>query len=238
MTWGISDRRAAGDNGIAADFIRKPSAILPACGHDCSGSRTGRRWHRRAPDAAHRLARALAGAPARRPRAARGARRDAAAESSPARAGPAATPRDRRCSVSFAALFLFPAFELAGLHPTTGISPSAISAWSSGPGLRVLLIALLAYASVRIINLAVRRFEHEVAQGSTVDTIERAKRARTLGAALPERRDHGHRHRHPDGAAASSVSTSRRCSRAPGSRAWPWASARRRWSATSSAASS
>ena len=83
-----------------------------------------------------------------------------------------------------AALVLFPAFELTGLHPNTGVHLSAISTWLFGPGLRVLLIALLAYASVRIINLAVRRFEHEVAQGSTVDTLERAKRARTLGAAL------------------------------------------------------
>ena len=50
--------------------------------------------------------------------------------------------------------------------------------------MRVVVIALLAYASVRATALVVRRFEHEVASGSSLDALERGKRARTLGAAV------------------------------------------------------
>ena len=83
-----------------------------------------------------------------------------------------------------AALLLFPAFELAGLHPQTGVQLKALGIWAFGGGLRVVLIALLAYALVRITSLVVRRFEHELAAGSTLDALERAKRARTLGAVI------------------------------------------------------
>jgi small-conductance mechanosensitive channel len=83
-----------------------------------------------------------------------------------------------------AALVLVPAFELAGLHPKGGVHLEAVSVWAFGAGLKVVVIALLAYASVRATGLAVRRFEHEVATGSSLDALERAKRARTLGTAV------------------------------------------------------
>jgi small conductance mechanosensitive channel len=82
------------------------------------------------------------------------------------------------------ALVLVPAFELAGLHPRTGVHLETLGIWAFGAGLRVVVIALLAYASVRATSLVVRRFENEVARGSSLDALERAKRARTLGAAI------------------------------------------------------
>jgi moderate conductance mechanosensitive channel len=81
-------------------------------------------------------------------------------------------------------LVLVPAFELAGLHPRTGVHLETVGIWAFGAGIRVAFIGLLAYASVRATGLVVRRFEHELARGSTVDALERAKRARTLGEAI------------------------------------------------------
>jgi moderate conductance mechanosensitive channel len=83
-----------------------------------------------------------------------------------------------------ASLLLFPAFELAGLKPRTGVPLRTLAEWAFGHGLKVLLIGLLAYALVRIMSLLVRRFEHEVSRGTSVDALERAKRARTLGSLI------------------------------------------------------
>jgi moderate conductance mechanosensitive channel len=79
-------------------------------------------------------------------------------------------------------VLLFPAFELAGARPRAGVPLRAITEWAFLHGLKVLLVALLAYAGIRTVALLVRRFEHEVSQGTTVDAIERGKRARTLGS--------------------------------------------------------
>jgi len=79
-------------------------------------------------------------------------------------------------------LLLFPAFELAGLQPHTGVPLETIKIWAFGSGLRVVLIAIAGYAMVRVMALLVRRFEHEVSQGTSLDALERAKRARTLGS--------------------------------------------------------
>jgi len=79
-------------------------------------------------------------------------------------------------------LLLFPAFELAGLKPRAGVPLKTIAEWAFGRGLKILLIGVLAYALVRTTALLVRRFEHETSQGTTVDALERGKRARTLGS--------------------------------------------------------
>jgi small-conductance mechanosensitive channel len=79
-------------------------------------------------------------------------------------------------------LLIFPAFELVGLKPRTGVRLGALMAWAFGHGQRVVLIAFLAYALIRIMALVVQRFEHRVGEGTTVDALERAKRARTLGS--------------------------------------------------------
>jgi hypothetical protein len=59
-----------------------------------------------------------------------------------------------------------------------------LAAWTFLSGLRVVLIVLLAYALIRATGLLVKRFEHELTQGTGLDALERAKRARTLGAVL------------------------------------------------------
>jgi small conductance mechanosensitive channel len=82
------------------------------------------------------------------------------------------------------AVLLFPAFELVGLEPRTGVHLHALSEWAFGPGLRVLLVIVLAYAVVRITGLLVRRFEHELSTRTSLDALERAKRARTLGSVI------------------------------------------------------
>jgi small conductance mechanosensitive channel len=79
-------------------------------------------------------------------------------------------------------LIVAPAFEIAGLRPRTGIHLRPLATWAFESGLRILLVAALAYALVRAVTLLVQRFEHEVNRGTTLDALERAKRARTLGS--------------------------------------------------------
>ena len=81
-----------------------------------------------------------------------------------------------------AALLLFPAFELAGVRPRAGVPLKTLAEWAFGHGLKIVLIGLFAYALIRTTSLMVRRFEHEVSKGTTLDALERAKRARTLGS--------------------------------------------------------
>jgi small conductance mechanosensitive channel len=82
------------------------------------------------------------------------------------------------------AVLLFPAFEMAGLKPRAGVPLSGLSAWTFESGLKVVIIALIAHALVRITALLVRRFEHEMSVGTNLDAIERGKRARTLGTVV------------------------------------------------------
>ena len=83
-----------------------------------------------------------------------------------------------------AAVLLFPAFELAGLKPRTGVHLRGLSDWTFDEGLKIVLIVFLAYAVVRITALVVRRFEHEMSLGTDLDALERGKRARTLGSVI------------------------------------------------------
>ena len=82
------------------------------------------------------------------------------------------------------AVLIFPAFEIAGLHPRAGLQLRAVANWTFGSGLRVVLIVLIAYALVRTVALIVSRFEHELNRGTGLDALERAKRARTLGSVI------------------------------------------------------
>ena len=83
------------------------------------------------------------------------------------------------------ALVLVPAFELAGLHPHTGVHLETVGIWVFGAGIRVTVITLLAYASVRATApWSSGDSSTRSASGSSLDALERAKRARTLGAAV------------------------------------------------------
>jgi small conductance mechanosensitive channel len=82
------------------------------------------------------------------------------------------------------AVLIFPATQLAGLHPRAGVPLRALSEWAFDSGLRVVLIVAVAFALIRSVAVAVKRFEHDVNFGTGLDALERAKRARTLGSVL------------------------------------------------------
>jgi small conductance mechanosensitive channel len=82
------------------------------------------------------------------------------------------------------AVLIFPAFELVGLKPRAGVHLGTLSSWTFGSGLKILLVAAVAFALIRLVAVAVKRFEHDVNFGTGLDALERAKRARTLGTVL------------------------------------------------------
>jgi small conductance mechanosensitive channel len=83
--------------------------------------------------------------------------------------------------VLVAAVLLFPALELTGVRPRVGRSMRETSEWLLGPGLRILLIVVIAYGLCRAISLLVKRFEKELRASVRLNSREHAKRASTLG---------------------------------------------------------
>lgn len=81
-------------------------------------------------------------------------------------------------------LMIVPFFELAGLRPRTGIRLRTMATWGFESGVRILLIGAIVYALIRAVTLLVARFEHEINRGTSLDALERAKRARTLGSLI------------------------------------------------------
>ncbi|HVL66971.1 MAG TPA: mechanosensitive ion channel family protein [Vicinamibacterales bacterium] len=82
------------------------------------------------------------------------------------------------------AVVAVPILQLAGLRPRAGLGLRTLATWMFTSGLQVILIGALAFVLVRLITLLVQRFEHEVNQGTGLDALERAKRARTLGSLI------------------------------------------------------
>jgi moderate conductance mechanosensitive channel len=109
--------------------------------------------------------------------------RDTLVESSPLVRGPLRFVGVATFVLIFSVL-LFPAFEVVGLQPRTGVHLSTLAAWTFASGLRILLIFILAYALIRTVGLLVKRFEHELNRGTGLDALERVKRARTLGSVV------------------------------------------------------
>ena len=62
--------------------------------------------------------------------------------------------------------------------------PSELTLLLGLSALRVAIIAIAAYVVIRIGSAAARRFEREMSQGTGLDVVERAKRAKTLGLLL------------------------------------------------------
>lgn len=83
-----------------------------------------------------------------------------------------------------AAAFFFPAVEALGYRARTGLPLHTLSEWFFASGLRALFIAVLAYAAIRTMSLVVRRFEDDITRTGGADSVDRAKRARTLGDVL------------------------------------------------------
>lgn len=86
--------------------------------------------------------------------------------------------------LSTAAALAFPALRFAGYDTEFGRDPDAVARWLLSGGLRIAIIATIAYLVVRMGSAAARRFEREMATGSGLDVIERTKRANTLGRLL------------------------------------------------------
>jgi small conductance mechanosensitive channel len=116
-------------------------------------------------------------------RALRGALQGTLVESSPLVRGPLRLI-GIATFVMIAGVLLFPAFEVVGLKPRTGVHLQSIASWMFASGLRVILISVLAYALIRTVGLVVSRFEHDLSAGTGLDALERAKRARTLGSVI------------------------------------------------------
>ena len=86
--------------------------------------------------------------------------------------------------VIVAALMALPALEVAGIETAFGPSLETLSIWFFGTGLRILVIAVLAYVVARLIALLVARFEASMSVETGVAGVELARRARTLGALI------------------------------------------------------
>jgi small-conductance mechanosensitive channel len=78
----------------------------------------------------------------------------------------------------------FPALDLAGVKLRVGLHPQQLSQWLTESGARILLLILLAFAASRFASAVIRNAEHEISEGDDVDTFERRKRLRTVGATL------------------------------------------------------
>jgi moderate conductance mechanosensitive channel len=61
-----------------------------------------------------------------------------------------------------------------------GMTSATLSEWFFGSGLRIVVIAILAYLVIRIIAAAAGRLEEELGREETPDMVERLKRARTI----------------------------------------------------------
>jgi small conductance mechanosensitive channel len=83
-----------------------------------------------------------------------------------------------------AALLVFPALRAVGMDADVGLSPEALGRWAAHSGLRVGLILLLAWLVTHVTGLVATRLEASLDDATTVDVIERAKRARTIGKLL------------------------------------------------------
>ncbi len=81
-----------------------------------------------------------------------------------------------------AATLIPPAMSIAGIRSSVGLSPEGLADWLTGSGVRIALIGLLAWLVIHVIGLLVRRMQDDIGTATSVDVLERAKRAQTLGS--------------------------------------------------------
>lgn len=84
-------------------------------------------------------------------------------------------------TVLLAVVLIFPAMSIVGIRSRVGLTPERLLEWVVGSGLRIGLIVLLSWLIVHVVTLVVARIEAGIGTAVSVDVIERAKRARTLG---------------------------------------------------------
>ena len=83
----------------------------------------------------------------------RGILRDAVTPQSPQVRGPLRVVGALTLVLVFAVLIV-PGFEVAGLRPRAGVHLKTLAAWAFDSGLRVLLIAGVAFALIRMVTLS------------------------------------------------------------------------------------
>jgi small conductance mechanosensitive channel len=83
--------------------------------------------------------------------------------------------------VAMLLVLLLPLVNIASGGVAAQVSRGALVAWVMTSGLRILLVALLAYLLVRAIASSTARLEAQVLSGGGPDRVEHVKRARTLG---------------------------------------------------------
>ena len=75
-----------------------------------------------------------------------------------------------------------PLLETIGQRFDVGFDQKSLLRWLFGSGLRIVLIVSIAWLIIRIVTSATMRLEQEMAAGAAPGSIERVKRAETLGA--------------------------------------------------------
>lgn len=79
------------------------------------------------------------------------------------------------------AVLIVPALEMTGQRTSLSLHPERLLDWVLGSGLRIVVIATLAWFLMRVVDATVDRMEFEAGRGVGLDAQERAKRVRTLG---------------------------------------------------------
>jgi small conductance mechanosensitive channel len=78
-------------------------------------------------------------------------------------------------------VLLFPLLKTVGLDLPLGVSGHVLNRWLFGAGLRIVIIVVLAWLVIAIVSTFTRRLEDELSRGTSLDALERTKRAQTLG---------------------------------------------------------
>jgi len=98
---------------------------------------------------------------------------------------------DRPARVARLVMFLLvllvtalPALDAIGFHIEGGLNQSSLLRWALTAGLRIALVVTIAWLLVRVVAGSTRRLELELARGAEGASLDRARRAQTLGALL------------------------------------------------------
>jgi small-conductance mechanosensitive channel len=91
----------------------------------------------------------------------------------------------RRVTFILSVLVLsFPALDMAGVQLAAGLHQEDLTRWLSASGARILFLVLLAYAANRFAASVVRNAEHEIGEGTDLQTLDRRRRVQTVGVTL------------------------------------------------------
>ncbi len=87
--------------------------------------------------------------------------------------------------ITFALAFpitALPMLDTVGKQFDVGLDQKAVLRWLAASGVRITIVITIAWLIIRIVSGATRRLEVEMARGAVPGSVERLKRAQTLGA--------------------------------------------------------